>query len=129
MTVAEKFDAMVKLDIRNSRMKDFHDIWALSGGFSFDGAALQRAVVACFKRRGTAWSPEMPRPLTAPFYATGDIAARWRHYLGAGAVLVAPPTQFEDVGERIIGFLAPLRNSIVNGEQFARTWPPEGPWR
>jgi len=52
-TVAEKFEAMVKLDTQNSRMKDFHDVWALAGAFEFDGAALQRAVAACFERRRT----------------------------------------------------------------------------
>src|SRR5690606_12508439 len=41
-TVAEKFEAMVKLDTLNSRMKDFHDIWALSDSFEFDGETLQR---------------------------------------------------------------------------------------
>ncbi len=30
-TIAEKFEAMVQLGVRNSRMKDFHDIWALAG--------------------------------------------------------------------------------------------------
>jgi len=32
--VAEKFDAMVKLGLANSRMKDFYDIWALSRSFT-----------------------------------------------------------------------------------------------
>jgi hypothetical protein len=52
--VAEKFEAMVKLDTLNSRMKDFHDVWALATAFAFDGARLQRAVTACFERRRTA---------------------------------------------------------------------------
>ena len=47
-TVAEKFEAMVKLDTRNSRMKDFHDIWALAGAFAFDGSVLRTALAACF---------------------------------------------------------------------------------
>ncbi|MFQ5381493.1 MAG: nucleotidyl transferase AbiEii/AbiGii toxin family protein, partial [Dehalococcoidia bacterium] len=46
LTVAEKFDAMVKLETRNSRMKDFHDLWALAGSFPFDGAALRGAVAS-----------------------------------------------------------------------------------
>ncbi len=33
--VAEKFEAMLTLGRRNSRMKDFHDIWALSRSFGF----------------------------------------------------------------------------------------------
>ena len=35
--VAEKFEAMVKLGMANSRMKDFYDLWELSRRFDFDG--------------------------------------------------------------------------------------------
>src|SRR5207249_5738655 len=69
-SVAEKFEAMVELDIRNSRMKDFHDVWALSGAFAFDGPTLQRATAACFERRGTPWTDGVPRALTPVFYQT-----------------------------------------------------------
>ena len=44
--IAEKFESMVQLEIRNSRMKDFYDIWALSESFAFDGFELQEAVSA-----------------------------------------------------------------------------------
>jgi hypothetical protein len=128
-TVAEKFDAMVKLDTRNSRMKDFHDIWALTGAFAFDGPSLQRAIVACFERRATPWTAEAPRALTAAFYQIPEIETRWRRYLTAGAVLVPSPAQFEVIGERIIDFLGPVRSSIVEGAAFTSTWVPGGPWR
>jgi hypothetical protein len=59
-SVAETFEAMVKADTRNSRMKDFHDVWALAGAFAFEGEPLQRAIAACFERRGTAWTSEAP---------------------------------------------------------------------
>ena len=127
-TVAEKFEAMVKLDTRNSRMKDFHDIWALAGAFDFDGATLLRAVAACFERRRTPWTAETPRVLTPAFYHMPELATRWRHYLAAGAVLIPPPAQFEDIGERIIGFLGPVRASIITRESLAALWPRAGPW-
>ncbi|MEB2284740.1 MAG: hypothetical protein B6D46_13445 [Polyangiaceae bacterium UTPRO1] len=127
-SVAEKFEAMVKLDTRNSRMKDFHDVWALAGAFTFDGAALCRAVAACFERRRTPWTAEAPRALTPAFYHVPELATRWRYYLAAGAVLIPPPAQFEDVGERIIGFLGPVRATILSSDHFAGTWPPGGPW-
>ena len=38
--IAEKFEAMVKLGVLNSRMKDFYDIWLLSRRFDFEGAKL-----------------------------------------------------------------------------------------
>ncbi|PIV72399.1 MAG: nucleotidyl transferase AbiEii/AbiGii toxin family protein, partial [Rhodocyclales bacterium CG17_big_fil_post_rev_8_21_14_2_50_68_7] len=128
-TVAEKFEAMVKLDTQNSRMKDFHDVWALAGAFEFDGAALQQAVVACFERRRTPWTDETPRALTSAFYGMPQLAARWEHYLAAGTVLVPPPAQFEDIGERITSFLGPVRDSIVAAELFAQISPPGGPWQ
>jgi Nucleotidyl transferase AbiEii toxin, Type IV TA system len=127
VSVAEKFEAMVKLETRNSRMKDFHDIWALAGAFAFDGSSLQHAVAACFERRGTSWTDESPRVLTAAFYEFPDLAQRWRHYLAAGAVLVQPPAQFEIIGERIIHFLAPVREAIIAGKTLSR-WPSGGPW-
>jgi len=128
-SVAEKFEAMVLLDTRNSRMKDFHDIWALSTAFAFDGPMLQRAITACFERRGTPWQAEVPRALTPAFYQTPEIETRWRSYLAAGAVLVPPPAQFEVVGEGITRFLGPVRDSIVAGLSFTSTWEPGGPWR
>ncbi|MBK7949073.1 MAG: nucleotidyl transferase AbiEii/AbiGii toxin family protein [Deltaproteobacteria bacterium] len=128
VAVAEKFEAMVKLDTRNSRMKDFHDVWALAGGFAFEGPALRSAVAACFERRGTPWTAEAPRALTAAFYQMPEIESRWRRYLEAGAVLVPPPAQFESIGERIIRFLGPVRESILAGEPFPKIWTEGGPW-
>jgi hypothetical protein len=128
LTVAEKFEAMVKLDTQNSRMKDFHDVWALAGAFEFDGGALQRAVSACFERRRTPWREEAPRALTTAFYHLPELATRWRNYLAAGAVLAVPPARFEEIGERIIAFLGPVRQSIVAGEPLPGRWNPGGPW-
>ena len=42
-TIAEKFQAMVKLGILNSRMKDFYDVWLLSHLFDFKGEMLADA--------------------------------------------------------------------------------------
>jgi hypothetical protein len=44
---------MVKLDILNSRMKDFFDVWLLSRQFEFDGAELAQAIAETFANRGT----------------------------------------------------------------------------
>lgn len=129
VSLAEKLEIMVKLDTRNSRMKDFHDAWALSGTFAFSGPALQRAIVACFERRRTPLTAEVPRALTPAFYQNPELAARWRSYLAAGAVLTAPPAQFEIIGERVLAFLRPTWSSIVTGDPFEAHWPPGGPWR
>jgi predicted nucleotidyltransferase component of viral defense system len=50
--VAEKLEALVKLGMTNSRMKDFYDLWSLSRTFAFDGGTLTRAVLNPTIRRG-----------------------------------------------------------------------------
>ena len=52
-SIAEKLEAMVKLGVLNSRMKDFYDIWLLSRQFDFDGANLAEAIRLTFERRDT----------------------------------------------------------------------------
>lgn len=65
--VAEKFEAMVKLGLRNTRMKDFYDLWYLAGRFDFDGAMLHRAIHATFARRETALGNGPLYPFTSAF--------------------------------------------------------------
>jgi hypothetical protein len=127
-SVAEKFEAMVKLGRRNSRMKDFHDVYALSAAFAFDGAALHIAIKVCFDRRGTPWTAERPDALTTAFYQDNALQKRWQAYLRSGGILVAPPTPFDEVGEQIIRFLGPVRDSIVAGEVLTGTWSTERAW-
>jgi hypothetical protein len=55
--VAEKFEAMVKLGIANSRMKDFYDLWVLAQRFEFESATLAAAIQATFKTRRTTCIP------------------------------------------------------------------------
>jgi predicted nucleotidyltransferase component of viral defense system len=52
-TIAEKFEAMVKLGILNSRMKDFFDLWLMLHQFDFDGVTLAEAILKTFSTRGT----------------------------------------------------------------------------
>ena len=127
-TIAEKFETMVQLGTRNSRMKDFYDVWALSETFAFDGAELLEAVARCFERRGTAWSQAVPEALTSAFYSNADLQDRWQSYGQDGQLLSSPPSAFEDIGGRIQSLLGPVRESILSGESFATHWPAGGPW-
>lgn len=64
--VAEKFEAMVKLGLANTRMKDFYDVWLLAQEMSFDGAILSAAIAATFERRNTElWPGKKSGPLSA----------------------------------------------------------------
>ena len=63
--VAEKFEAMVKLGMANSRMKDFYDLWVMARQFEFRGPVLSAAIKATFERRRTALPSSSPLALTA----------------------------------------------------------------
>jgi len=52
--IAEKLEAMVKLGIFNSRVKDFYDIWLLSRQFDFECRVLAEAISKTFTKRNTA---------------------------------------------------------------------------
>jgi hypothetical protein len=127
VAVAEKLEAMVHLGTRNSRMKDFHDIWSWSSSFPFDGSSLRAAVVACFGRRRTA-ATERPEALTPAFYEAEALRARWKAYGRSGGFRPPPPDRFAEIGVRVIDFLGPLHDSVVSEEQFPAHWPSGGPW-
>lgn len=127
-SIAEKFEAMVKLGTVNTRMKDFYDVWALSEAFAFDGSVLLEAVARCFDRRGTLWSAERPEALTPGFYSNPQLQDYWTAYGRQGWLLRLPPNAFEEIGSRIQSFLGPVRDSILVGEPFDMHWPAGGPW-
>lgn len=127
--IAEKFEAMVQLGIRNSRMKDFYDIWALSETFDVSGPDLMEAVERCFERRRTRWTGDVPDALTVAFYADSERGRRWHAYSDQGNLLSPPPRSFEDIGLRIREFLGPVRERILYREDFEMNWPGGGPWR
>lgn len=128
-TIAEKLEAMVSLGRRNSRMKDFHDLWALSSELSFEGPVFRDAVRACFERRRTPWIETLPDVLTTAFYEDPTLAKRWADYLRAAAFRTPPPASFETIGERILQIVAPVRDSLIAGDAFEMRWSAKGPWR
>ena len=128
-SIAEKFESMVQFGMRNSRTKDFYDVWALSETFAFIGSKLQRAIADCFERRGTPWTTEVPDALTPAFYSDSEQQGNWTNYGHQGGLLNPPPSSFEVVGDRIRAFIGPVRASILADEVFDLSWPSGGPWK
>lgn len=65
--IAEKFEALVRLDEQNSRMKDFFDLDFLLAGSENDRSSIDAAIRATFKRRGSTLPTEVPTGLTPEF--------------------------------------------------------------
>lgn len=126
--IAEKFEAMVKLGIVNSRMKDYYDIWALSREFEFDWAGLCDALVATFRRRKTPFPTDFPLALSEEFSGDATKQTQWRAFIKRGRLRVSE----EDLGEVIAvirGFLGPLFLPTAGAEPFKAHWPKGGPWK
>lgn len=78
--IAEKFEAMVKLGLANSRLKDYYDVWALVTTLNLDVDRLADAIDATFSRRGTALPAVVPDALTLAFAADDGRDAQWRAF-------------------------------------------------
>lgn len=75
--IAEKFEAMVKLGLANSRLKDYYDVWALLTTRDLDPERLASAITATFKRRGTDLPADTPDALTTTFAANDARKTQW----------------------------------------------------
>jgi hypothetical protein len=127
-SLAEKLHAMVLLDLQNSRMKDFFDLWLLSERFAFDGEVVATAVHATFSRRGSSIPAQTPTALTEDFARHPDKERQWTAFISKGE-LSAAPKEFTRVIEQLKGFLTPVLESLRTGIPFARHWPAGGPWQ
>ena len=78
--IAEKLQAMVLLDLANSRMKDFYDVWIICTQFAFDEEVLKEAILSTFKRRGTSFPSEGISSLTEYFYDDPSVKMRWKAF-------------------------------------------------
>jgi hypothetical protein len=125
-TVAEKFEAMVKLGLFNSRMKDFYDIWLLSRQFAFDGPSLATALEKTFAHRGTPITAE-PTAFSRAFAADASKVTQWRGFLSRSRLQNAP-AELAEVTAAIAGFLSPPALAIQDGQAFSQVWPAGGPW-
>ena len=127
-SIAEKFEAMVKLGILNSRMKDFYDLWVLGREFEFDGAVLAASIAATFKRRRTPVPDGAPFALTEKF--SGDLTnqEQWRAFVKRGRFKVVE-ANLATVIEAVRDFLMPVVAATAAGGKFNGHWPKGGPWR
>ncbi len=96
--IAEKFEALVRLDAQNSRMKDFFDLDVLLTTFELDQELLSKAIHATFERREASLPVEEPTGLTLSF--AYDKQVMWQAFLRKNG-LVGERDDFAEVVSRI----------------------------
>lgn len=125
--VAEKFQAMVALGIKNSRLKDFYDIWFMSQNFEFQGEKLCKAIKTTFARRKTSLPTTEPFALTAEFALDVDKQKQWQAFLKKGK-LKSPHKSLSEVIAIIKDFLMPPSLAAAQDQEFNQLWVKAGPW-
>jgi len=123
-SIAEKFEAMVKLGILNSRMKDFYDIWLLSRLYDFDGNTLTEAVRITFERRGRKLSPKI-EAFTESFMDTkqSQWIAFWKRLQQRHV-----SASFKEIVIMIDNFISPIISDLFSENLISKKWSAPGPW-
>jgi len=126
--VAEKFEAMVVLGDRSSRIKDFFDLHHLASRFEFDRATLAEAVRRTFAKRSTPIPPDAPIGLTPTYWENPSRPAQVRAFTRRAGLAV---TDIPDhaLAELLSAFLLPILDDLRGGSGPEGRWLPGGPWR
>ncbi len=125
--VAEKLEAMVILGIRNSRMKDFYDLYVISQLFHFDGELLRQAIEATFHRRQTLLPADPPLALEPEFAIDILKRTQWSAFLRKGTLAVKVISLGEVIEQLRLFLLPPLRSAALN-QLFHAAWVPGSGW-
>jgi len=126
--ISEKFEAMVKLDLLNSRMKDFYDIWLMMRQFDFDGSKLTEALKRTFVHRKTAF-PEDKKLFAEEIYdETSDRQTLWKAFLNKGDIKHAPK-KLHTAAKAIEDFLIKPLDAIKEKQKFDKKWDASGSWK
>ena len=126
-SIAEKLQAMVVLDIRNSRMKDFYDIWFMANTWTFDMASLRKAILASFERRRSTIPTGIPFALTDDFLNDPQKKQQWNAFVSRLDPGGKVPS-LEEVGGILRTFLMPCISWDPLTQAEIRTWTPNRHW-
>lgn len=125
-SIAEKFEAMVRLDKINSRMNDFYDIWLLSRTYDFDGKILSDAILKTFDTRGTKIDQNITA-FTKEFSEDPMKSKQWRSFLEKSK-LQDVTKNFPSIVKDISDFITPVVEAIYHNEDFKKKWSPSSKW-
>lgn len=128
LTIAEKFHALCKLGMLNSRVKDYYDIYQLSRHFPFMGMMLKRGISVIFAQERESLPLGIPDALTDIFGQIPEKRTLWKRFLVRIEKRSLDLT-LDQVIEFIREFILPPARFSAEKKRFDLYWPPGGPWR
>ncbi|MGA1845330.1 MAG: nucleotidyl transferase AbiEii/AbiGii toxin family protein [bacterium] len=125
--ISEKFEAMIKLGLLNSRMKDFYDIWLMTRQFEFSGANIASAIKKTFNNRKTEIPNKKPLFADEIYDEKSDRQTLWSAFLKKGDIQNAPET-LSTTAKEIERFLIEPIMALNDNVTFAKTWKQPKGW-
>jgi len=125
--ISEKFHAMVKLGVLNSRMKDFYDIWLLSQKFDFKAQTLSKAFKKTFENRKTKIISN-PVVFQESFLSDKGKQNQWQAFIQRTKITNTPKSFTKVIGA-LKTFISPVTSSLAEIKIFQKIWKAPGPWR
>lgn len=116
-TIAEKFDAILQRMAGTSRMKDFYDIYYLSGIFDFEGELLIEAMRSTLSHRNRELSNDVFAEIE-DFKDSDALNIQWRAFEPAKEAGLL----FDDVLDRLVVFLEPIYQNILKETDYDKQW-------
>ena len=126
--ISEKFEAMIKLGLLNSRMKDFYDIWLMMRQFEFKGATFVEAIKKTFKHRKTDVPQNKPLFAEEIYDEKSDRQTLWSAFLKKGDIQHAPDT-LSVIAKEIETFLVDPIVAINEKVKFDKIWKSPRGWK
>lgn len=117
--IAEKLEALVKLGILNSRMKDYFDLWILAQHSDLDGEVLAQAI------RGTGIPSGLPLGLANEFAMHEQKNLQWSGFQRKNAL---EPMKLAAVIDALREFLLPVLTALAADDGFNRQWRAGAGW-
>jgi len=126
--IAEKLEAMVILGDRNSRIKDFFDLYYLGSHFDFDRVTLAEAIRRTFERRRTPIPNEDPIGLTPEYWENPSRPAQVQAFVRRAGLTAGNASEAGEIVRLLGAFLLPVLDDLRHGARREGSWVPGGPW-
>ena len=127
LTIADKYHAICKLGMLNSRVKDYYDIYRLSRYFRFMGAALKKGINTIFKQEGYTVPSGTPDALSDEFARLPEKGILWKRFTAKIEQDSLDLTLFQVI-ESLREFILPPARAAAERKPFYFVWPAGGPW-
>jgi predicted nucleotidyltransferase component of viral defense system len=121
--IAEKFEAIVRLDVLTSRMKDFYDLVHLAQHQAFGADDLAKAMELTFNTRGTPL-PDRQMIFSDAFKSDSNKETQWTAFHATNKL--TPVGSFRDAIELIERFLEPI---MIDPNPYSRWQPDQLQWQ